>query len=123
MAGRCGTVPPGAGSPVKGQVGGGAVVVVVVGFAFTAALWAGADEQALTSSPASPAAASRLQARGCRNLLRRVSDFAIAGRRSYESYPCEWWDARSARARGPARRRGTFRRTGCPRRSPRARWA
>jgi hypothetical protein len=82
MAGRCGTVPLGAGSPVRGQVGWGAVVVVVVGFAFTAALSAGADEQALTSSPASPAAASTLQARGCRNVERSLPDFAIAERRS-----------------------------------------
>jgi hypothetical protein len=38
MAGRCGTAPLGAGAPVRGQAGGGSVVVVVVvGFTFAAA--------------------------------------------------------------------------------------
>ena len=63
-------MPPGAGSPVRGQVGAGAVVVVVVGLGLTAALWAGEDEQALRSSPASPAAASTPQASGCRTVER-----------------------------------------------------
>ena len=39
-----------------------------------AASWAGEDEQALRSSPVSPAAASTPQASGCRTLERSVSD-------------------------------------------------
>src|ERR1700683_4040595 len=99
MAGRCGTVPFGAGSPVTGQVGCTAVVGVVGGLAFPAALWTGEDEQALTSNPASPAAASTLQARGCRNVERSLPDFAIAERRSYEGQPREWWHAPRSSAR------------------------
>jgi hypothetical protein len=79
MAGRCGTAPVGAGTPVSGQAGAGAVVVVVVFFGLATASRAGEDEQALRSSPVSPAAASAPQACGRRTLKRVVSDLAIAG--------------------------------------------
>ena len=95
-------------------------MVVVVGFAFTAALWAGEDEQALTSSPASPAAASTLQARGCRNVVRFLPDFAIAERRSYEGQAREWWQAADIRAGAPARDAGDRQAEGVPEAVPAA---
>src|ERR1700722_17738022 len=98
MAGRCGTAPPGAGSPVRGQAAGGAVVVVVVGFTLAAAWWwGGSDEQALRSSPVSPAVASTPQASGRRALERSVSELAIAGHRSYGGGAREWWHPRWGR--------------------------
>src|SRR3984957_19824636 len=94
MAGRCGTAPPGAGCPVRGQAGGGAGGVVVVGLTFLgAASGVGEDEQALRRSPVSPAVASTPQASGCRTLARSVSVLAIAGRRSYGGGTPKWWHA------------------------------
>src|ERR1700722_20645802 len=102
MAGRDGTTPPGAGCPVSGHAGGGAVDVVGVGFGFLAAAsWVGEDEQALRSSPVSPAVASKPQASGCRTLARSVSVLAIAGRRSYGGGTPKWWHA--ARPPPPAK--------------------
>src|ERR1700733_11554800 len=70
MAGRCGTLPLGAGSPVRGQAGPGAVDVVVVAFALATGSRGGEEEQALRSSPVSPAVASTPQASGRRALER-----------------------------------------------------
>src|ERR1700735_497627 len=98
MAGRCGTAPPGAGCPVRGHAGGGAVDVVVVGLTFLgAASFVGEDEQALRRSPVSPAVASTPQANGCRSLARSVSVLAIAGRRSYGGRTPKWCHAAGPR--------------------------
>src|SRR5580704_12332930 len=78
MAGRFGTAPPGAGSPVRGQAGAGAVDVVARGVTLAAALWAGEEEQALNSNAVIPTTASAPQARRCRTPKRSI--FAIAGR-------------------------------------------
>ncbi|HSZ37795.1 MAG TPA: hypothetical protein VK773_11950 [Acidimicrobiales bacterium] len=83
MAGRWGTVPFGAGRPVSGHVGfGAAVVVVVVGFGFSAALWGGSEEQALNNSPAIPAEARAPQASERRARVRCAAGFFISASRS-----------------------------------------
>src|SRR3984957_392363 len=120
MAGRDGTTPPGAGCPVSGHAGGGAVDVVVVGVGFLAAAsWVGEDEQALRSSPVSPAVASTPQANGCRTLARSVRVLAIAGRRSYGGQAQKWCHptSRRPRDRSPARV-GRVRRRECRRPFP-----
>src|SRR3984957_7923160 len=120
MAGRCGTAPPGAGCPVRGQAGGGAGGVVVVGLTFFgAASCVGEDEQALRRSPVSPAVASTPQANGCRSLARSVSVLAIAGRRSYGGQAQKWCHptSRRPRDRSPARV-GRVRRRECRRPFP-----
>src|ERR1700722_16026053 len=106
MAGRDGTTPPGAGCPVRGHAGGGAVDVVVVGLGFLAAAsCVGADEQALRSSPGSPAVASTPQANGWRTLARSVSVLAIAGRRSYGGQASKWCHPTLRRPETARRRR------------------
>src|SRR3984957_12229362 len=120
MAGRGGTTPPGAGCPVKGQGGGGAGEGVGVGLGFLAAAsWVGEDEQALRSSPVSPAVASTPQASGCRTLARSLSVLAIAGRRSYGGRAQKWCHptSRRPRDRSPARV-GRVRRRECRRPFP-----
>src|ERR1700761_1197425 len=96
MAGRCGTVPPGAATPVSGQAGGGAVEVVVVGLTFLAASGLGEEEQALRRRPVTPVVTSTPQASGCCTLARLVSDLGIAGRRSYGGGARKWWHTRVA---------------------------
>ena len=72
-------VPPGAGSPVSGQAGGGAVEVVVVGFGLggAASLCAG-EEHALSNSPARAIAPNTPQTSGRRARARWGAVVAIS---------------------------------------------
>jgi len=64
-------LPFGAGNPVSGQSGAGAVEVVTLGLVLAAASsCAGDDEQAVSTSPASPVVASAPQASGRRARVR-----------------------------------------------------